>query len=112
MKEYAFTIKDIDWIIKLQDDKTYELQHGNDSDGLTRGGSQKIYIKKSKLTKRLITHELLHAYVASCCVHSIEDLSVSGMEELCAEILEFHLEQIAELSDLLYNKLKAKKKAK
>jgi hypothetical protein len=99
------TIKDIEWTFFVIDDNFYEKIYGKDSHGITIKDDLAVYIKKSSLSKKLIIHELFHTYVSSCCVNSMTELHSSDMEEISAEIVEFHLDDIANHSKKIYNRL-------
>ena len=105
-KPVKILIKDIAWTVQVLEDKEYEDAHGKDSHGITDKNKQTVDLKRSSFSLSLVKHELLHVYVASCCINSIEDLDDSGMEELCAEIIEFHLEDLAKHAKSLHTKLK------
>jgi len=99
------TIKDIDWEFVVVEDNTYDRIYGRDSHGITIKDVLSVYIRKSSLSKKLIIHELLHVYVSSCCINSMTELQTSDMEELCAEILEFHIDELVNHAKKIYNKL-------
>lgn len=102
----AVTIKDISWVFQVLSDSQYEDKHGKESHAMTDKDIQVVDFKASSFSKKLVNHELLHVYSASCCIGSLHELSTSDMEEICAEIIEFHLDDIAKLSKKLYNSLK------
>lgn len=106
-KPVKIVIKDVHWTLEVLEDKKYEEEHGKDSHGITDKSKLKVDLKLTSLSQALVRHELLHVYVSSCCINSIDDMDDSGMEELCAEIVEFHLEDMAKHSKSLYSKLKS-----
>lgn len=105
-KPTKIIIKDISWTVQVLEDKDYENSHGKDSHGITDKYRQTVDLKRSSFSPALVRHELLHVYAASCCINSVPDLDDSSMEEICAEIIEFHLEDLLKHSKTLYNKLK------
>lgn len=98
-------IKDIEWSFNVLQDEYYDAKNGKDSHGITHKSKLEVDFKQSSFSPPLVRHELLHAYTASCCINSIEDLDDHAMEEICAEIIEFHLEDLVKNSKLIYNKL-------
>lgn len=105
-KPVKVVIKDVSWTFEVLDDKAYEFKHGKDSHGITISSSQAVYLKLSDFSQNLVRHELLHVYISSCCVSSVQDLESSDMEEICAEVIEHHLEDIVKHSKSIYNKLR------
>jgi len=97
-------IKDIYWTFKLLGDKEYVLKHGKDSAGITLPLKQEVHLR-SPLSLNVIAHELFHCYVASCCLSSTDDIGKEAMEEVGAEIIEFHLDDIVKYRDKIYERL-------
>jgi uncharacterized protein YqfB (UPF0267 family) len=108
VKQYRLQIKSIYWLFKIMDDKKYALEHGKDSTGITVKHKQEVHFKKSAFTKALVAHELWHSYVASCCLSSTEDLGQDNMEEVGAEIVEFHLDDLVKHRNAIYKGLGGK----
>ena len=106
MKPLKFDVKDIPWTFCVLSDKDYIAKHGADSHGITDKYEMTVDFKASSFKKSLVNHEIFHVFVASCCINSVEDITDDAMEELGAEILEFHLEQIDKITKKLYNTLK------
>ena len=106
MKPIKISIKDIEWVFVLMSDKDYEDKNEKDSHGITHKDEQRVEFKESSLTLRLVIHELFHVYSASCCINSCDSIDRHDMEEISAEILEFHIDQIHKTAKKLYNSLK------
>ena len=106
MKPLRVTIKDIPWTVKLLLDKDYEDKNGKGSQAITHKDDKIIEIKQQYLCTHVIKHELFHAYCSSCCIDSMTDLETHDMEEIAAEIMAYHAEDISKLSTKLYNTLK------
>ena len=101
------TIKDIEWTFKKIPHKEYTYKHGkDDSDGITFKTKRIVEFDDSIFSKSLVAHELLHVYVASCCTTSTDNISQEDMEEICAEIVECHLDDMKKYRDLIYRELK------
>ena len=98
-------IKDVTWTFTVLPDKEYALEHGKDSNGITIKHKQEVHFRKSAFTEALVAHELWHCYVASCCLTSTEDFGQDNMEEVGAEIVEFHLDDLVMYRDKIYEKL-------
>lgn len=106
MKPLKVFIKDIEWSFSILDDKTYEAKYGQASHGITDKYELTVDFKASSFNKRLVNHEIFHVYVASCCINSVEEIDENSIEEIGAEITEFHLEQMLTITKKLYNTLK------
>lgn len=108
MKAVKLSVKDVTWTFQLLTDEAYEAKHGKDSHGITTKYTLEVDLKLSSFSYQLVLHELFHAYVASCCINSIEDMDDSAMEELAAEIIEYHIDQIQKNAKKIYTTLKPK----
>jgi len=108
MKKYKLKIKSIPWLFVLMGEKEYILEHGKDSNGITIKHKQEVHINSKAFTKNLIAHELWHAYIASCCLSSTEDLGQDNMEEVGAELVEFHLDEMVSNRNKIYRGLGGK----
>lgn len=100
-----YYIKDVEWSFLVLDTKEYTKLHP-DTDAVTEVKKHLVTFDAKELSKKLITHELLHVYVKSSCVNSVNNIDAEDMEEICAEILEFHLDDIRKLRDSLWKELK------
>ncbi len=103
---FKIKVKDMEWSIKLLTDVDYVKQLEDDSLGMTDRDELTVYFRESALSQRIIIHELMHVYVASCCIHSVPELTHEQMEELCAEIVEYHIHDILRKSSQILKKLK------
>lgn len=99
-------VKDIPWEFIVQTDDDYKENHGKDSYGITYKHDLKVYLKESELSLRLIKHEMFHVFHGSCCINSTNEITVEDMEEIGADIIEFHGEDLLKLSKKVYNTLK------
>lgn len=88
-KPYKATVKGVDWEFHLQSAASYKRDHGSDSGAITYLGDKDVYINQSQLSPGTIRHEVLHVYAASSGTRS-SDLTGDQVEELCAELYEFH----------------------
>lgn len=98
-------IKDIPWKFRVLQDEHYEKLHGKESHGITDKYKMIVDFKLSSLTPNLVRHELAHVYYASCCNNSTNDIESHDVEEIFAELIEFHLEDILKLSKHSYSAL-------
>lgn len=101
-------IKEIQWHFVLLDNGAYCSKHGKDSHGITKSENLTVYFNKKYFSERLVRHELFHAYMASCCINSCNDISSEDMEEIAAEVYEFHAETLNKKSLQIYEALNGK----
>ena len=104
-KSHKLLIKEIEWNFVLLDTAAYNSKHGKDSHGITKSGELTVYFSKKWFSLRLVRHELLHVYMASCCINSCNDITSEDMEEIAAEVYEFHAEVMQRKSEEIYERL-------
>jgi len=104
-KQTEMLIKEIQWSFILLDNGAYCSKHGKDSHGITVSDTLTVYFNKKWFSERLVRHELFHAYMASCCINSTNDLSSEDMEEIAAEVYEFHAKTLDIKSKEIYDQL-------
>ncbi len=107
MKPIKIRIKDIEWQVELLSDLDYEDKHGKDSQGITNKDTKVVNLKKASFSVELIRHELVHVYLSSCCIDSCPTINAEDYEEVFAEIIAYHGEDICKYAKKLYNSLKA-----
>lgn len=86
-------IKGRDWKFSLLPDKKFDKLHGEENVAMTIPDSLEVHFKKSVWDAKTIKHELLHVIFAMSLVGST-DLSPTDVEEICAEIVGEHCEEI------------------
>ncbi len=106
MKPIKIKIKDIEWSFAVLGDQEYVRKHGADSQGITDKDDKLVHFKESRLSLALVKHELLHVYFSSCCIDSATELQAEDAEEIAAEIIAHHGEDLLKISKKLYNSLK------
>lgn len=106
MSKLKIKIKDVNWTTEILDDNIYIKQHDDTSLGITDSDTKNIHFRKSAFSESLVRHELMHAYVSSCCVDSMSEMEPEDMEELCCEIIGMHGKQIMNLSARVFKRLK------
>jgi hypothetical protein len=99
-------IKDIDWEFEVLPKDQYEKKYGSDSSGITVKHERRVFFRSDDFSLFLVRHELFHVYCASCCITSTDNLDGHDMEEIGAEITEYHAEDIVKFSKKIWEKLK------
>jgi hypothetical protein len=104
-----YTIKDVEWsFISLPNEeytKKYK-KNGEEEAASTEVLRKEVFFNAKYLTKGLIAHELLHVYVYSCCIYSATNISGHDIEEICAEVIEYHLDDMVKARNYLWKNLK------
>jgi hypothetical protein len=65
-----------------------------------------VYFSKKWFSLKLVRHELFHAYIASCCICSTNNIDSDDMEEICAEVYEFHADTLNRKVEEIWERLK------
>ena len=104
-----YIIKDIEWsFISLSHEeytKKYK-KNGEESAASAEVLKKTVFFDEEYLTKGIIAHELLHVYVYSCCIYSATNISGHDIEEICAEVIEYHLDDMVKARNFLWKNLK------
>lgn len=105
MKTYKTTIKDVEWVFKILSKNQYETLHGTDSSGITNPATREVHFFIEDFSKQVVGHELFHVYCACSGVHSTNSLSGSDMEEIAADLVGFHVEDMVAKKRMIYKSL-------
>lgn len=100
----SISIKGIKWTYEAFPLKKYKSMHGTDSVALTIKGKHEMHFIQGKCDLATIRHEVYHAFVSSCCVDSAE-LDADAVEEIGAEIVGHHLQDMDRISNIIYKRL-------
>lgn len=80
------------------------------SDAITVAETKTIYFREDVLTKIIVRHEILHAFVYGFHLTSAK-LTAEQMEEIIAEWLSVHVEDYVKICDKIWTKIEAWKKS-
>lgn len=98
-RKVKIIIKGIPWTIQILSEKVYskKVNKGDeDTHGTTYLNSKEIFVSRDCGDLRhYILHELMHAYIGSCCINTTDGEKLD-IEELSAEIVASHIYEIAE----------------
>ena len=98
-------IKDITWLFDVLEHDVFIKKYGKDEAASTNVLTKTVIFDRKHLSKSLIAHELLHVYVFSCCVYSADTIQSNDMEEICAEIVEYHVDALVKHRNSLWKDL-------
>lgn len=101
----AFDIMGRSWSICLVTWKKYRRIDTSDSIAVTHGHNRKLYLSPGGRDIETIRHELFHAYLFECCLHSASGIGRDDMEEICSDLFAFRGIDILKQADDLYTKV-------
>lgn len=99
-------IKGLEWSCRKLRHKDYRNKHGSSSLAVCVKGERKLDFDASEFRYSTVLHEVVHAFMGSLCLHSTSDISMEDMEEIFAELIENHVEDIIETAKFIYKELK------
>lgn len=99
-------IKDVEWEFKVLPKRTYEKENGKTSYALTVMEDKIVEFHEDYVNIPIILHELAHVYFTSCCTISSSDYTKAEIvEEIFAEIWQYHFTQIWDNANIIYEEL-------
>jgi len=102
----VLNIKGIDWTFNVQTETAFRKMHGlngKNAEAIIYPHDREVYFSSVYLSPYSVRHELAHVYVASTNTSSMTSMTVDDMEELFADIIGEHLDQIQELTSKILN---------
>jgi len=92
------------WQIKLLDPEEFKEKFGKGL-AITDTDTQEIHIRSDEFTKRIVCHEIAHAFMHYACT---EELNLHGekAEEFFCDFIGIHGEEIIRLTKLVMRRLK------
>jgi hypothetical protein len=100
-------IKGVPYKVLLQDKEKYQKSHGGNSYAHVNKHTKEIVFRKDHIEKRIVIHEVVHAFLNQCHLASCNDLSVEDFEEIVCELMEDHLLDITKVSNTIFKELRA-----
>lgn len=97
-------IKGEPWEILILSKKEYRHKNGDDSDAITHRELKVVEFHRGAFYQKIVTHELLHAFMTECCIHDA-DLTGDQTEEVCASLLENSISEIQSLTKQILKEL-------
>lgn len=101
-------IKGVRWTVQLLPNSYYTEKHKeqtNYSAALTLADEHVVDFNAVYFDKETVRHELMHAFIASCCIGSVTNLALTDLEEITCEIISIHGEDILNMANSIYSKL-------
>lgn len=102
-------IKGIKFSIKLLSKKDYIKKHSDKEYAHLDRYTKQLVFRQDFITKRIVIHEVTHAFIATLGLGSCNELSVEDFEEIICEMLEDHLMDINKVSNEILGYLKESK---
>jgi hypothetical protein len=96
-----FEILNKEWVLRVLKRKKYNRTNGNDSVAITDGWKRRIDIAPNGVDYETLVHELVHAYLVEMCVKTTNEITVSDLEEVYAELMAKRGRELLDLADKL-----------
>lgn len=104
IKRGSLTILGSPWEYASYDPAAFARAHGKEVPALVESSPPRILFAHGTVTKGIIRHELLHAYLFTLPIRSV-DLSPDQLEELIADLLADHWDTIGRQTREMFKKL-------
>lgn len=95
------TIKDVDWTFRIMSKRAFVKEHGYGFRAVVMEDTRQVDFCKPDFSKGVLSHELMHVYVATCNIGD-STLDTIAIEEVCCKIAERHLDEMVELRNDIY----------
>jgi hypothetical protein len=105
-------IKGYPYKVYLLEPKKYILKHKDNSLAHLHKTDKEIVFRKDHVDKKIIIHEVTHAFINQCHLASCDNLDVEDFEEIVCELMEDHIQDIINIANLIYKELKYQVKPK
>jgi hypothetical protein len=104
LKRGTITILGSPWEYTTVDPDTFARDHGKDVPAVCLSTPPRLLFAHGQVTKGTIRHELLHAYLFTLPLRSVE-LSPDQLEEIVADILADHWDTMGRQTREIFKKL-------
>ena len=105
-------IKGYPYKVYLLNQTDYIKKHKDNSLAHVHKHDKTIVFRKDHIEKKIIVHEVTHAFLNQCHLGSCDSLDVEDFEEIVCELMEDHIQDIVKVSNEIYRELKASVKPK
>jgi hypothetical protein len=102
-------IKGIRYKVLSLPKKKYIKLHGDKEYAHFYKSKKELVFRDDHIEKKIILHEVVHAFIASLHLASCDDITLEDFEEIICEMLEEHLMDINRISNEIYKAIKPKK---
>ena len=99
IKGYPYKIYLLDQIQYIKKHKDNSLAHLHKTD-------KEIVFRKDHISKKIVIHEVTHAFLNQCHLGSCDNLDVEDFEEIVCEMMEDHIQDIIKCSNEIYAELR------
>lgn len=103
---YSVMIKGAKWKFSTLPIDKYIQKFGEDSWAVTEKDEKTITFCEGKFNLGLCRHEIYHCFMAECCLGSVPKCDPLIIEEISAELLEHHLDEIDKIAREMFKTLK------
>ena len=103
-------IKGVEYTAKLLDKEHYIKENEDKSYAHLDKEKKELTFRKDYISKKIVIHEVTHAYINACHLASCSNISMDDFEEIICELMEEHLDDIRQTSNQVFNFLKSEVK--
>ena len=107
-------IKGVTWTVKVLHNKSFKKavrkEDADDCYGITYDDTKTIVVDKDTgKARHYLMHELMHAYMYSCCTGTLsEDLTGIQVEEVACEVVALHAKEMLLIADTVLEQFNIK----
>ena len=99
-------IKGIKYKVKLLKKADYIKKYKDNSYAHVDREDREILFRDDKINKKYVIHEVTHAFINSLHLGSCNELTLDDFEEIICELMEDHIGDIQNISNMIYKHLK------
>lgn len=99
-------IKGVKYKVTLETKKEYIKKHTDGSYAHLDKLTKTLAFRTDHISKKIIMHEVMHAYINACHLASCNDISMDDFEEIVCELVEEHHSDIGKTTNQIYKYLK------
>jgi len=103
---YSALIKGAKWKFQSLSVAKYVEKHGEEEWASVDKDNKCVTFCEGKFSIGLCRHEVYHAHMAECCTGSIPKCDPVIMEEITAELLENHWDDINKIAQSIFKSLR------
>ena len=102
-------IKGVRFLVKLESRKEYIKNHTDGSYAHLDKVKKTLTFRNDHVSKKIVMHEVVHAFINACHLGSCNDISMEDFEEIVCEMMEEHYHDIGKTTNEIYRFLKENK---
>lgn len=104
-------IKGVKFEVKLLNKEDYIKENEDKSYAHLDKEQKELTFRKDHISKKIVIHEVTHAFLNACHLGSCSNISMEDFEEIVCEMMEEHLDDIRSVSNEILSFLKKEAKS-